>query len=56
MKVEALYPQAWRHQHHYQAINGHHAQVYPGAREGLQALRAAAGLPLAILEYPFIAK
>ncbi len=49
MKVEALYPQAWaRYQHHYQAINGHHAQVYPGAREGLQALRAA-GLPLACL-------
>ncbi len=49
MKVEAFYPQAWaRYQHHYQAINGHHAQVYPGAREGLQALRAA-GLPLACL-------
>lgn len=29
-----------RYQHHYLAINGQQAQVYPGAREGLQALQA----------------
>ncbi len=45
----ALYEQAWaRYQHHYLAINGQHSDVYPGVREGLQALRAA-GLKLACL-------
>jgi len=47
--VEARYPRAWeRYQHHYLAINGRFAQVYPGVREGLQALREA-GLRLACL-------
>jgi phosphoglycolate phosphatase len=44
-----LQAQAWaRYQHHYLAINGRHSVVYPGALEGLQALRAA-GLTLACL-------
>lgn len=48
-RVEALYPRAWeRYQHHYLAINGQYAQVYPGVAEGLQALRSA-GLRLACL-------
>jgi len=43
----ALQAQAWaRYQHHYLAVNGQHAQVYPGVVEGLQALRAR-GLRLA---------
>ncbi|MCD2510924.1 phosphoglycolate phosphatase [Comamonas endophytica] len=47
--VEARYPQAWeRYQHHYLAINGQHATVYDGVREGLEALRAQ-GLRLACL-------
>jgi phosphoglycolate phosphatase len=47
--VEALYPQAWlRYEHHYLQINGQFADVYPGVREGLQALRAR-GLRLACL-------
>ena len=38
---------AWEHyQRHYLAINGRHAALYPGALQGLQALRAA-GLRLA---------
>lgn len=42
-----LYDQAWAHyQRHYDRINGQHADLYPGAREGVQALRAR-GLPLA---------
>ncbi len=42
-----LHAQAWaRYQHHYLAINGQHAEVYPGAQAGLQALRDA-GLRLA---------
>jgi phosphoglycolate phosphatase len=46
---EALYPQAWeRYQAHYLAINGQHSAVYPGAEQGLQALKAA-GLKLACL-------
>jgi phosphoglycolate phosphatase len=37
----ALYPQAWAaYQRHYDAANGQHAPVYPGAREGLDFLRA----------------
>jgi phosphoglycolate phosphatase len=32
---------AWaRYQHHYDAVNGRHAEVYPGVREGLAGLRA----------------
>jgi phosphoglycolate phosphatase len=42
-----LHARAWeRYQHHYLAINGRHAEVYPGAQAGLQALRDA-GLRLA---------
>lgn len=49
IKTEAIYARAWpSYQKHYLAINGTHAHVYPGAREGLQALRRA-GLPLACL-------
>ncbi|MCZ2405573.1 MAG: phosphoglycolate phosphatase [Burkholderiales bacterium] len=48
-EIEALYPTAWEsYQHHYRRINGTHARVYPGAAEGLAALRAA-GLRLACL-------
>jgi phosphoglycolate phosphatase len=37
----ALLDQAWTHyQRHYAAVNGRHAQVYPGVREGLAAMRA----------------
>lgn len=37
----ALYSEAWAaYQRHYDAANGQHAQVYPGAREGLDFLRA----------------
>jgi len=47
--IEALYPRAWeRYQHHYLAINGQYATVYPGVIEGLQALRST-GLRLACL-------
>ena len=49
MELEALYDRAWpSYQAHYLAINGQFAQVYPGAREGLEALRRA-GVPLACL-------
>ena len=47
IKIEALYPDAWeRYQHHYLAINGQYASVYPGVVDGLQALQSA-GLRLA---------
>jgi phosphoglycolate phosphatase len=47
--VENLYDAAWqRYQHHYLAINGEFAAVYPGVVEGLQQLRDA-GLRLACL-------
>ena len=47
--AESLYAPAWqRYQHHYLAINGEFAQVYPGVLEGLQQLRDA-GLQLACL-------
>ncbi|NMM86741.1 phosphoglycolate phosphatase [Rhodococcus sp. SRB_17] len=49
VEVEALYPRAWeRYQHHYLAINGQYARLYPGVAEGLQALKGA-GLRLACL-------
>ena len=36
-----LLPQAWAHyQRHYEAVNGRHADVFPGVREGLAAMRA----------------
>jgi phosphoglycolate phosphatase len=45
----ALYEQAWQsYQHHYLAINGQYASVFPGVVDGLQALRRA-GLRLACL-------
>ena len=45
----SLYDEAWaRYQRHYLAINGHHAEVYPGVVEGLRALKAM-GLKLACL-------
>jgi len=44
-----LYERAWQaYQAHYHAVNGAFSEVYPGVREGLQALRAA-DLPLACL-------
>jgi phosphoglycolate phosphatase len=47
--VDDLYEAAWlRYQHHYLAINGEFAAVYPGVVEGLQQLRDA-GLQLACL-------
>ena len=47
--VEALYPQAWqRYEHHYLAINGQFADVYPGVYEGLRALKSM-GLRMACL-------
>lgn len=43
------YDEAWdSYWRHYLAINGQHARVYPGAREGIAALRDA-GLQLACL-------
>ena len=49
IKIEALFAQAWAsYQAHYRAINGQFARVYPGADQGLQALRAR-GLRLACL-------
>lgn len=44
-----LYPRAWDHyQAAYRGLNGRWAKVYPGAEEGLRALRAS-GLRLACL-------
>ena len=49
IEIEALYDRAWpSYQAHYLAINGQFAQVYPGAREGLEALQRA-GIPMACL-------
>lgn len=40
--LEALYPVAWqRYQHHYEAVNGAFAVVYPGVLGGLQQLRSS---------------
>lgn len=45
----ALQADAWaRYQHHYLAVNGCHAEVYPGVPQGLRALRTR-GLRLACL-------
>ena len=47
--VDNLYQPAWlRYQHHYLAINGQFATVYPGVVEGLQMLQEQ-GLKLACL-------
>jgi phosphoglycolate phosphatase len=41
------YEAAWAsYQRHYRRLNGQHAEVYPGVREGLRAMRER-GLPLA---------
>ncbi len=49
IKIEELFAPAWAsYQAHYRAINGQFARVYPGAEQGLQALRAR-GLRLACL-------
>jgi phosphoglycolate phosphatase len=46
---DALYDTAWRHyEHHYLAINGQYATVYPGVVAGLQQLKRQ-GLKLACL-------
>jgi len=47
--IEDLFEAAWlRYQHHYLAINGEFAAVYPGVVEGLQQMRDA-GLQLVCL-------
>jgi phosphoglycolate phosphatase len=47
--VDSLYEAAWlRYQHHYLAINGQFADVYPGVADGLRQLRKA-GWQLACL-------
>lgn len=49
LSVDALYERAWAaYQRHYLAINGQFSDVYPGVREGLQALQQR-GLPMACL-------
>ena len=49
LTVEALFHRAWqRYQHHYLAINGQFADVYPGVWEALEGL-AARGMPMACL-------
>lgn len=46
---EALYARAWdRYMGHYEALNGRHAEVYPGVAEGLRAMLDQ-GLALACL-------
>ncbi len=45
--AQGLYERAWEaYQGHYLAVNGRHASVYPGVKQGLQALKAR-GWPLA---------
>lgn len=49
LTVDALFDRAWqRYQHHYLAINGRFANVYPGVLEVLQHL-AGQGVPMACL-------
>jgi phosphoglycolate phosphatase len=49
MTVDALFERAWlRYQHHYLAINGQFADVYPGVLTALQAFTLR-GLPMACL-------
>ncbi len=49
LALQALYERAWAAYHrHYPEVNGRYSAVYPGAEEGLQALRDA-GLRLACL-------
>ena len=48
-EAQTLFPAAWQsYQRHYLAVNGQHSAVYPGVREGLDALLAQ-GLQLACL-------
>ena len=47
--IDEMYPLAWqRYEHHYLAINGQFADVYPGVLEGLEQLKAM-GLRMACL-------
>jgi phosphoglycolate phosphatase len=49
LTVDALFDRAWqRYQHHYLAINGQFANVYPGVADVLNDF-AAKGLPMACL-------
>jgi phosphoglycolate phosphatase len=49
LTVDALFDRAWqRYQHHYLAINGQFANVYPGVADVLHDL-AAKGMPMACL-------
>ena len=49
LSVDAFYDRAWAaYQRHYRAINGQFSEVYPGVREGLDALQQR-GLPMACL-------
>jgi len=49
LKVDALFERAWRrYQHHYLAINGQFAEVYPGVLAVLEFL-AARAVPMACL-------
>jgi phosphoglycolate phosphatase len=49
VRAEALYVPAWAsYQRHYLAINGLHANLYPGVMQGLQQWQAQ-GLPMACL-------
>jgi phosphoglycolate phosphatase len=49
LTVDALFDRAWqRYQHHYLAINGQFAEVYPGVLAVLQLL-AGRGMPMACL-------
>ncbi|MFY7982264.1 MAG: phosphoglycolate phosphatase [Limnohabitans sp.] len=49
LSVDALFDRAWkRYQHHYMAINGQFADVYPGVLEALHGL-ASQGVPMACL-------
>jgi phosphoglycolate phosphatase len=49
LRAEALYAPAWAsYQRHYLAINGLHANLYPGVMQGLQQWQAQ-GVPMACL-------
>ena len=49
LSVDALFGRAWqRYQHHYLAINGQFADVYPGVRDVLHLL-SDQGMPMACL-------
>ena len=47
IEMKSIFARAWpAYQRHYEAVNGHYAQVYPGVREGLASL-VRAGVRLA---------